>query len=85
MAAENLFINDSCYWQAIEAICECLPQLDIVSAFAFVVETINAIYASTLMIASEKEEVLRILDFVSEQKANGLQGLLAAIHVITQE
>lgn len=85
MAAENLLINDSSYWQAIEAVRECLPQLDIVSAFALVVETINAIYASTFVIASEKEEVLRILDFISEQKANGLKGLLAAIHVISQE
>ena len=39
MTAENLLINDSCYWQAIEAVRECLPQLDIVSAFALVVET----------------------------------------------
>lgn len=39
MTAENLLVNDSCYWQAIEAVRECLPQLDIVSAFALVVET----------------------------------------------
>lgn len=38
MAAENLFINDSRNWQAIEAIRKSLPQLYIVSAFALVVK-----------------------------------------------
>ena len=37
------------------------------------------------MVASKEEEVLWILDFVSKQKADGLQGLLATVDVVTKE
>lgn len=39
MAAENLFIDNSSNWQAIEAIRKSFPQLYIVSAFALVVKS----------------------------------------------
>lgn len=32
--AENLFVDDSRHWQAVEAVCERLPQLYVVSALA---------------------------------------------------
>ena len=34
MTAKDLLVNDGSYRKAIETICECLPQLDIVSALA---------------------------------------------------
>ena len=37
------------------------------------------------MVASEQEEVLRVFDFVGEQETNGLETLLATIHVIAEE
>lgn len=37
------------------------------------------------MISSEKEEVFRILDFVSKQKAYGLQGLLPTVYIVSEE
>ena len=37
------------------------------------------------MISSEQKEVFRILDFVGEQEADGLEALLASIHVVAQE
>lgn len=38
MAAEDLFVNNGGYRQTVEAICESLPQFDIVSALALIVE-----------------------------------------------
>jgi hypothetical protein len=38
MAAKDFLINDGGDGQAIEAICKCLPQFDVVAAFTFVIE-----------------------------------------------
>lgn len=40
---EDLLIDDGGNGQAVEAVCECLPQLDVVSPLAFIVETVNAV------------------------------------------
>ena len=37
------------------------------------------------MVSSQDEEVLRILDFVCQEQADGLERLLASVHVITKE
>ena len=37
------------------------------------------------MVPAKDEEVLRVLDLVRKEEANGLEGLLPAVHVITQE
>lgn len=39
VAAKYLLVNDCGYRQAVEAVCECLPQLYVVSAFALIIET----------------------------------------------
>jgi hypothetical protein len=38
MTAENLLVDDSGNGQAVEAICECFPQFDIVSTFTFIIK-----------------------------------------------
>lgn len=43
MHCEDLLINDCCDWQAVEAVCKCLPQLDVVPPLAFIVEPVYAI------------------------------------------
>ncbi len=43
MHGEDLLVNDGGNRQAIEAVCECFPQLDIVSPLALVVEAVNAV------------------------------------------
>lgn len=35
------------------------------------------------MVATEKEEVLWVLDLVGQQEADGLQGLLASVHIVS--
>lgn len=37
------------------------------------------------MVTTENEEILGIFDFVREQETDGLQGLLASIHIVTKE
>jgi len=43
MHAEDLLIYDSCNRQAVEAIGESFPQLDVVSTFALVIESVNSV------------------------------------------
>ena len=71
--AENLLINDRAHWKAVEAVGESLPELDVVAPLALIVEAIDAVDRSALMIAAKKEEVLRVLDLVGEQEADRLQ------------
>ena len=37
------------------------------------------------MVAPEQEEVLWVFDLVGQQQADGLQGLLAPVHVVPKE
>ena len=85
MHGEDLLINDGRNWQAIEAIGECLPQLDVVASLALVVESVDTIDGRALVVAAQDEEVLWILDLVREQEADGLEGLLAAVDIVAEE
>lgn len=40
---ENLLVDDGGNWQAVEAVGKSLPQLDVVTSFAFIIETINTV------------------------------------------
>lgn len=48
---EDLLINDSCDWQAVEAIGECLPQLDVISPLTFIIESVDPIDRCTLVVS----------------------------------
>ena len=80
---EDLLINNGGNWQAVEAIGECLPKLDVVSSFTLVVKSIDTVDRSTLMVTTKNEEVLRILNLVRKQEADGLERLLASIDVVS--
>jgi hypothetical protein len=85
VAAEYLLIHYGSNGQAVEAVRESLPKLDIVPPLALIVEAVYPIDGGTLVVATQQEEVLRVLNLVGEQKANCLQGLLATVNVIPQE
>lgn len=72
MHGENLLVDDSGNWQAVEAIGEGLPELDVVSPLALIVEAVDAVDGGALVVAAEHEEVLGVLDLVREQQADGL-------------
>lgn len=82
---EDLFVNNSSDRQAVEAIGECLPQLDIVPSLALIVETIDTVDRGALVVATEDEEVFGILDLICEEQADGLERLLATIDVVAEE
>jgi hypothetical protein len=62
--SEYLLVNDSCDGQAVEAICESLPEFDVVPSLALVIEAINAVDGGAFVVASEDKEVLWVFDFV---------------------
>ena len=72
MHCEDLFVDDCCDGQAIEAVGESLPQLDIVPPLALIIEPVNTIDRGTFMVTSKDEEILRIFDLVREEQTNGL-------------
>jgi hypothetical protein len=82
---EDLLVDDSSDGQAVETIGECLPQLDVVSALALVVKTVDTVDRSTLVVTAEDEEVLRVFDLVCEEQANCLKRLLATVDVVAEE
>lgn len=66
MHGEDLLVDDCCNRQAVEAVRERLPQLDIVSSFALVVEAVDAVDGCAFMVAAQNEKVLRVFDLVRE-------------------
>lgn len=52
MHSEDLLVDDSCDGEAVEAVGECFPKLDIVSALALVVEAVDTVNGSALVVAS---------------------------------
>lgn len=53
VAAKDLFVNDGSHRKAVEAVGERLPQLDVVAALALIVETIDAVDAGALVVATQ--------------------------------
>lgn len=57
-----LFINERSHWQTVEALCEGFPQPHVVPPFALIIEAIYPIDGRTLVVASQQEEVFRVLN-----------------------
>ena len=70
MHAENLFIYNSCHRKAVKAICECLPEFDIISSLTLIIKPVDSIDRSALMVSSQQEKVLWVFDLISEKKTN---------------
>lgn len=85
MHSEDLLINDGGNGEAVKAVGESLPELDVVSALALIVETVDTVDRGTLVVSTQNEEVFRVLDLVCKEEADGLEGLLATVDVVTEE
>lgn len=72
MHGEDLLVNDSSDGQTIETIRESLPELDVVSPLALIVETIDAVDRGAFVVAAEDEEIFGVFDLVCEQQADCL-------------
>jgi len=82
---EDLLIDDCCNGQAVEAVCERLPELDIVSPLTFIIETIDTVDRGAFMVATQDEEILGVFDLVGKEEANGLERLLASVDIVPEE
>lgn len=85
MHAEDLLVYESAHGQAVEAVGEGFPESDVVTSLAFIVKSIYAVDGCAFVVPAEEKEVFWVFDFVGEKEADGLEGLLAAIDVITEE
>lgn len=83
MHCENLLVNDRCDRQTVEAVCECLPQLDIIPSLTLVVESVYAVDGSAFMVTTQDKEILRIFYLVCKKKTNSLQRLFASVDIVT--
>lgn len=85
MYAEDLARNNSRDGQGVEAVDEGLPNLDVASTLAFIVESVDTCDVGAFVVAAKEEEVLWELEFVAEQQQDGLERLLPAIDVVSEE
>ena len=83
--ADNFVVDEGGNRHAVEAILELLPDADGVATLAFVVETIDTIDLTALVVASQEEEVLLELHLVCEEQNDGLQRVLSTVDVIAQK
>lgn len=85
MHGENLLINDSRNRQAVEAVGESLPKLDVVPPLAFIIETVYTVDGCAFVVAAQDKEVFGILYLVGQEEADGLERLFASVDVVAKE
>ena len=85
MHTQDFFINHCGYGQTIEGFSEYLPETDTEAALALIIESIDSVDRCTFMVSSKEEKVVRVLDFVSKQKAYSLYALFSSVHIVSKE
>ena len=73
MHAKDLVIDEGCNWHAVEHVLELLPDTDTVSPLALIVEAIDPVDLSTLMITAQQEEILFELRFIGKEQDNSFE------------
>ena len=73
MHAENLIVDQSCNWHAVEHILKLFPDADAVPPLALVVETIDSVDLSAFMVSTEQEKVLFEFYFIGEEQNHSLK------------
>ena len=54
-----------------------------VAWLTFVIEAVDPVNRGALVVTPKDEEVLRVLDLVCQQEADGLEALFSSVHIIT--
>ena len=85
MHAQNLIVDQSCNRQTVKAVSEDLPELDAVPALALIIEAVDPIDRGALVVPTQQEEVLWVLNLVGKQKTDSLQRLLSPVDVVSEE
>lgn len=63
--AEDFLINNGSHRQAVKAVGESLPELDVVPSLALIVKAVYPVNRSALVVAAEDEEVFRVFNLIS--------------------
>lgn len=66
MATENLLIYDGSNREAVEAVCERLPEFYVEPALALIIEAIDPVDGGALMVSPQEEEILRVFDLIGQ-------------------
>lgn len=66
MHGEDLLVDNGGNRQAVEAIGEGLPELDVVAALALIVESVDTVDRGAFVVTAENEEVFGVFDFVGK-------------------
>ena len=85
MHAENLVVDQCSDWHAVENVLEFLPHAYGVATLALIIESVDTVDLSTLVVTSKKEEILLKLDFVCQEQNDGLERVLASVDVVAQK
>lgn len=92
MHAQDFLIDEGSDRHDIEDIGEEFPEFEVVLSFTFdkgtvtfVIKSINPVNGRAFVIAPEQEEVLRVLDLISEHEGNTLNRLFSSINIIAEE
>mmetsp|Transcript_6899 Transcript_6899/g.22622 ORF Transcript_6899/g.22622 Transcript_6899/m.22622 type:complete len:268 (-) Transcript_6899:35-838(-) len=85
MYAKDLLVDNGREGQQIKHLLELLPNLYIQTPLAFIIEAIDAVDRRALVVATQKEEIFRVLDFVGEKQAHAFQAVFAPIHVVAKK
>lgn len=64
MHCEDLLVDDCSNGQAVEAVRESLPEFDVVPSLALIVEAVDSVDGSALVVTAQNEEVFRVFDLV---------------------
>ena len=82
---EDLVVDHSADREHIEAEAKLFPDLNVVSSLALIIKSIHSIDRLALVVASQKIEMLGVLDLVGQQKDDGLDALLSSVNVVSYE
>lgn len=85
MHAEDLVIDESRNWHAVEHVLEFLPDSDTVAPLALVIEAVHSVNLTALVVSAQQEKVFSVLDLVCHQEHDGLQGLSATVNIVSEE
>ena len=85
MDTENFLVDHCRKRHHIEGLLEFFPHFNVVPAFAFIIEAVNAIDCRAFVVAAEQEKIFRVSHLICEQQADCLQAILTAVDIITAQ
>ena len=85
MHAQDFVVDQRSDRHAVEYVLEFFPHADRVSSLAFIVEAVNTIDLSALVVTAQQEEILLEFDLIRQEQDNGLKWILASVDVVSQE